>query len=142
MSKEISQEVENILREISELPRMRDLDLEKVCIPEGYAEKIAKEFGDLKPTQLRKVFHELKRIERDVKKKGEKGKFEYTRVAKLLPHLAYAKGRQLIPEKFYQMLKMCLDKQKLEINEDFLRLAEFVTAILAYHKSATERRRG
>jgi CRISPR/Cas system CSM-associated protein Csm2 small subunit len=31
-------------------------------------------------------------------------------------------------------MRTCLSAQKLKTNDDFIRLAEFVEAILAYHK--------
>jgi len=132
MTRSISEEGKRILEEIKRLQKMRELDMEKICVPGGYADKLAKEFKNLKPTQLRKFFQEIKTIERNIRRKEQR--FNYANVVKIFPLLAYAKGRNLIPDEFYRLLKSCLSKEKLETNEDFLKVAKFMTAILAYHK--------
>jgi len=87
----------------------------------------------LKPTQLRKIFDELKSIYRKVKKEDKEKDFtEHTRVMKLITMLAYSCGRELIPMDFYDIMTTGL--KRLKKNEDFLWLHEFVEAILAFHK--------
>ncbi len=107
--------------------------------PEGLvADKIAKQFKDkLKPTQMRKVFHTFKQIERGLK--GQKGEAELepalrAEISLLGPNLAYAAGRGLLPKPFYNVLKLCLSQEKMQTVADFRRLTELLTAILAYQK--------
>lgn len=93
----------------------------------------------LKPTQLRKVFNPIKQIGRQLNVAGLKSSDpiptdQRSSILMLLPPLAYARGRDLIPEEFYQLLVVCLDSNKLKTVADFNRLDEFLTAILAYHK--------
>ena len=52
----------------------------------------------------------------------------------LIPELAYAQGRGLIPDDFYRLMKASLSSQKLQTVKDFRLLTEFLTAVLAYHK--------
>ncbi len=62
---------------------------------------------------------------------SQKNKIE---VRLLVPELAYARGRDLIPQKFYDLMRRCLSDPKLQTVGDFRRLAELLTALLAYHK--------
>ena len=125
-------EVKQVLEEMKRLTRMKDLDPSKYCEEEGYADSLAQKIGkdELKPTQLRKVFHALKDIQRTLKSQP----FDRSQVMKLIPELAYALGRGLIPKPFYDLMRICLSKEKLQNNDDFERLMDFLTAILAYHK--------
>jgi CRISPR type III-A-associated protein Csm2 len=52
----------------------------------------------------------------------------------IMPELAYARGRKLIPNKFYRIMKACLRNQSLVTVGDFRLFLEFLTAVLAYHK--------
>ncbi|MEW6418830.1 MAG: type III-A CRISPR-associated protein Csm2 [Nitrospirota bacterium] len=138
--------VSEVKKKIQELSEMSELDPGIFCEEEGLADSLVQEFKkqrkDLKPTQLRKVFHELKAIQRDVlkeikededKKKPFHDRFR-KRVIKLMPAMAYATGRDLIPKDFYELMKMCLSPERLKTYGDFLRLSEFTEAIMAYHK--------
>ncbi len=92
---------------------------------------------ELKPTQLRRVFHALKEKERKFRGKNEGDILEAEdrrEIYLLLPELAYARGRRLIPQNFYELMRLCLSSEKLKTIGDFRRLVQFVTAILAYHK--------
>lgn len=133
---------------VSELQKQDD-SLSKILQLEDFAEEgkladnLAKHYlsdGDkLKATQLRRFFHAIKNIERGMK--GKSGEDETAlpksvraELLPLLPELAYARGRGLIPDDFYQLLKTCLSSQKLKTVADFKRLVAFLTAIMAYHK--------
>ena len=107
--------------------------------PEGMvADKIAQQFKDkLKPTQMRKVFHTLKRIERNMRGKQDNDPLDprqRTEINLLFPNLAYAVGRELLPRPFYNVLKLCLSADKMKTVADFRRLTQLLTAILAYQK--------
>jgi len=121
-----------VIEEIRRLPRMKDLAVERFAEEGGLADSLAREFGDkLKPTQLRKVFHQLKSLKMKVKRER---KFERSDLVKLLPTLAYATGRGLMPKDFYDLMKECIHRDRLQDSEDFLRFAEFLEALLAFHK--------
>ncbi len=127
--------VQEVKSELQKLDSMWDLHLNKFCEPEGYAHSLVQRWGKegLKPTQLRKVFNQLKARKREVEKERDK-EFNREKILPLLPMLAYACGRDLIPKDFYDIMKICLGQEKLKTNKDFVRLVEFVEAILAFHK--------
>lgn len=118
------------------------LDPEQFAEPEKVADQLADGFikdksAELKPTQLRRVFHALKQKERKFRLKSEGDVLEPNdkkEIYLLLPELAYARGRGLIPQNFYELMRLCLSTDKLKTIGDFRRLVQFVTAILAYHK--------
>ncbi len=136
--KTAAQEVKQYLQKLS---AMSDLDPKEFADESGLANKLAGSYGkdELKSTQLRKIFHPLKQIERDVQRKvrgkpeNEQGAFETHKVVLMMPTLAYARGRGLIPEDFYEIMKLCL-REKVKTNKDFLRSVQFIEAVLAYHK--------
>jgi CRISPR-associated protein Csm2 len=53
-------------------------------------------------------------------------------IIRLTPQLAYAKGRSLIDEDFYQISKELLSK--VDSPEDFKKFADIMEAIVAYHR--------
>jgi len=133
--------IKEVKSEIEKLSSMKELTQDRFCEEGGYADILVQEWGreKLKPTQLRKVFSQLKAVERDVEKsiKSEvdwNKPFDRTKVIPLMPLLAYATGRNLMPKDFYDIMRTCLSAKKMNTNLDFKRLAEFVEAILAYHK--------
>ncbi len=122
------------LRKLSELQITRDLVGEN-----SWLHKIAREFATarreedkLKPTQLRRVFHDLKRL--------EKQRFNEAMVAMIMPQLAYAYGRNVIPRPFYEFMRGLLSK--VQDKEDLERLSQLLTTLLAYHKFHERRREG
>ncbi len=125
---------------ISNLSTMQDLSPKDFADLGGLADQLADyDEKELRATQLRKIFHALKDIERKVKQdlRGEKKKatdpFESSELLLLMPDLAYAKGRRLIPDDFYDVLQLVLRK-KVETYADFERAMQFIEAVMAYHK--------
>ena len=129
--------VKNIIEELqregsfSELLRIEDFAGENKV-----ADQLAQEFRKtLKPTQLRRIFHAIKEVERGSKgKKGDEELQDKSKIYRLLPELAFAKGRNLIPKRFYKLMSISLGPEKLKTVEDLRVLVELLTAILAYHK--------
>ena len=60
--------------------------------------------------------------------------FDRTQLVKFMPTLAYSTGRGLLPQDFYEILKLSLGPERLKSKGDFLRAADFIEAVLAYHK--------
>ena len=93
--------------------------------------------NDLKPNQTRRIFHTIKRIEQRTRRKTDddlltdKYRLDLTLLS---PELAYAVGRDLIPREFYEVLKLCLHKDKMQTVGDLRRLEQFVSAVVAYQK--------
>lgn len=141
MSKPNKADIQQVIQRIKSLKRMRELKVEEFAPEGGLADQVVQALGpaNLKPTQLRKVFHTLKLIQKNViKEQQSKDKkdqeFDNSRLLTLMPMLAYSVGRELIPREFYDLLKEVFNPQRLETNEDFLRAFDFVEAMLAYHK--------
>lgn len=114
------------------------LKLEDFAEPDTLAEALAKAYkGKLKATQLRRFFHTLKDIERGTHGRREDESLPAEirhQLLPIMPELAYARGRDLIPDDFYRLLRACLTVQKLPTVGDLRLLVNFLTAILAYHK--------
>ena len=136
--------VTEVKQQVERLRRMNDLSPTDFAEEGGLADSLAREFGDkLKPTQLRKVFTEIKRIRREVEHKmPPEAVFEQTKLMRLMPTLAYAVGRELLPRDFYDILKLSFGRQRVQTNADFLRAADFVEAIVAYHKYRSKVKEG
>jgi CRISPR-associated protein Csm2 len=136
--------IDQIKEKIANLRTMHELQPIGFAEENGLADSLVQYFlsdrKELKATQLRKIFSSIKTIQRQIEPKirkdpgfGEK-RFDRNDIATLLVNLAYAKGRRLIPDDFYNILGQCLSQQKLQTNEDFMRVADFTEAILAYYK--------
>lgn len=92
---------------------------------------------DLKPTQTRRIFHTIKQIEHHTRREADEENLsddDRMRLTLLSPELAYAVGRGLIPREFYEVLKLCLHREKMRTVGDLRRLAQFVSAVVAYQK--------
>ena len=105
--------------------------------PEGaVADKIGG-VRELKSSQLRRIFGTIRLLER--RNRGEalrdvlKDPYKQ-RLALLGPELAYARGRNLIPRDFYQMLRSCLEPGHMRTVADLRRLGELLAAVVAYQK--------
>lgn len=136
MANQQKADIDRVIERIRSLQRMSELGVEEFAVEDGLADQVVKAVGtsQLKPTQLRKVFHTLKSIQQRVKQRPEQERFNSAELLKLMPVLAYAVGRDLIPRDFYHLLKAVFEPQRLRTNADFLRAFDFVEAILAYHK--------
>jgi CRISPR-associated protein Csm2 len=127
----------NLVQKIKSAPKLSDVLTPKEFAPiGGWADKIAFELKSAKPklntSQLRKIFTEIKSICDN----REKVLQDKTPLYLLYPKLAYAKGRELMPEVFYNLIVACLDKLKdgKADEEDFKNFGDFMTAIVAYNK--------
>ncbi len=123
--------IQQVLTEIQRLKVMSELPAERYAEENGLADSFVQGLkGDLKPTQLRKVFHQIK----DMRRQFKHDTFERAQVALVMPTLAYAVGRKLIPNDFYNLMKLCFGQDKCKTKEDFETAAAFLEAIMAYHK--------
>lgn len=129
-------DIQQVIKRIKNLERMSQLELTEFAQEGGLADQVVQAVGvaNLKPTQLRKVFHTLKTIQQRVKAQPHGNPFDNTELLRLMPTLAYAVGRELIPKGFYLLLREVFNANRLKTNADFLRAFDFVEAILAYHK--------
>lgn len=112
-----------------------ELSYEEIAKQDGIAEKLAKQKGALKVTQLRKFFDQVKKIELNLSDKDWTD--AVTRDFFMLrPQLAYAKGRDLISQEFFEQMSFCLDKVNASVNkpEAYRRFSSLVEATVAYRK--------
>lgn len=137
-------DIREVISRIKNLQRMSQLEVREFAQEDGLADKVvrAMDTDKLKPTQLRKVFHTLKTTQQVVKKQPPDNQFDSTELLRLMPTLAYAVGRELIPKEFYELMKEVLKPTRLQTNADFLRAFDFVEAILAYHKYHSAKKKG
>ena len=132
----LSELVKNFVQKVK--GQLRNLPIDDLVLPDGELDKIARQLkGSLKSTQLRRVFHDLKRLEQQARR--QRSKFDpriRTQIALTLPELAYAYGRDVIPKEFYDLMKALLHPpdQRFQGYEDVERLMQILTTILAYHK--------
>lgn len=129
-------ELEKRLKQVGSLSTL--LKPEDFAPEDAVADVLASEFKDkLKPTQTRKIFHTIKQLENANRRKEASDPLDTDarmRLTLLSPELAYAAGRELIPVKFYEILKLALGQDKLKTVEDLRRLSQFLTAVIAYQK--------
>lgn len=125
--------VQEVLAQLRGLKSMSELSSERYSEETGLAFAFVSQLpkGKLKPTQIRKVFHQVKDIQKEFKKGGD---FNRARVALIMPTLAYSVGRDLIPKEFYELMKLCFGSEKCKTRQDFESAANFLEAIMAYHK--------
>ncbi len=133
-------EIGKIVDEIGKLNMLKDLDIKLIADENGYADKIAHTLRNMKTAQLRRFFGAIKSIERTMEEEKSENVWDEVEAEFYLlkPKIAYAKGRKLIPDEFYQILKVSLNKINLGTNEDkienFKRFVKFLESIVAYHK--------
>ncbi|MFQ6087614.1 MAG: type III-A CRISPR-associated protein Csm2 [Candidatus Methanofastidiosia archaeon] len=128
--------------ELSEKKSFKEFEPEEFAGEDQYASVIGEIFSkkyhgnkckvEMKTSQLRKFFDSARKIEADLFTKGEDWNGAKVDFYLLKPKLAYAKGRDLIPEQFYNIIMTCLSN--IDSKEDFKRFMQFFEAIVAYHK--------
>ena len=124
----------DVKNEISRLDKLSDLEVKKYADTGGYADVIAKVNKNLKTTQLRKFFGAIRSRE----KKADSWEKIEADFYLLKPQLANARGRDLIPPKFYDIMMTIMDRvdrgDDAEKLENFRVFVSFLESIVAYHK--------
>ncbi|MGB9800267.1 MAG: type III-A CRISPR-associated protein Csm2 [Thermanaerothrix sp.] len=123
--------IKEVVQKIRALRSMKDLNPEEYAVEGGWADIVAKE-ADIKATQLRRIFHYVKDLK--LKYQRDPDKFNRASISMLMPMFAYAKGRGHIKQDFYELLTLCFGPEKCQTAEDFESAANFLEAIMAYHK--------
>lgn len=129
----------DILSEIQKLEKLSDLTPKEYADIDGYADIIANELSrKLNTNQLRKFFGAVRNIEK--KKKWEEIEPE---LYLFKPKLAVSVGRKLIPNEFYDFMKVTMSKIDVGETDDdkmknFDTFVKFLEAIVAYHKYYTK----
>jgi len=135
MSNAIS--IEDVKRDINALKKLSDLEVKKYADTGGYADIIAQANRNLKTTQLRKFFGAIRNME----KNADSWKNIEADFYLLKPQLANARGRDLIPRSFYDIMMKIMEKvdrgDDEEKLENFRVFVSFLESIVAYHKFHT-----
>ena len=122
--------IKNELNEIKDLSKLTSTE---ITDDNGYASRISSNLEDLSNNQLRKFFNYIRLM--DKKDKWEKIETDFFL---LKPQLAVATGRTIIPQSFFDLMNILMDKvnkgnnqKKYENFKSFVRLYE---SIISYHK--------
>ena len=129
--------IDSIISRIQSMNSMSEYSPKIFADIGGDADKVAKSMRDLNTTQLRKFFDELKQIELQLNEDGSAWVGVERKFYMMKPMLAYAKGRKLIPENFFNLMAACMKKidvQGTEQKENYNVFVKFVESIVAYHK--------
>lgn len=127
---------EAIARKINSLERLADLDVEEmITMANRLGEYLSSREVNLKTSQIRRFSDAVKKIESQVKSNPES--FSRNNLLLLKPKLAYAtgrlkEGRNNPLEPFQKVVDPAIDKVK--DSDDFLRFAQFMESIIAYHR--------
>jgi CRISPR type III-A-associated protein Csm2 len=134
-------EIERIRKELENIKCLSEINPKDLVKPDGWADKLANFLKtgvrkkDLKTSQLRKFFNEIK----SATIKAEKGKLEEAQMTlwKVYPLIAYSEARDLMPKEFGDIISTILEKvegcQELQKQKaSFKNLDLFMTALYAY----------
>lgn len=128
-------EIQEIVTRINGLSNFSDLPTKDFAKEGGYADLLARKWrNSLKTSQLRKFFAAIKDLAKEDSWPSIEDRFHL-----LLPQMAYAKGRDLIPGGFLTIMKSCMKKVDVGADdekrvENYKTMVKFVESIVAYHK--------
>ncbi|MDI3507265.1 MAG: CRISPR-associated protein Csm2 [Methanomicrobiaceae archaeon] len=128
---------QDTIKQIGQLKNLAELDIEEITKENGIAESFVLGLRDqLKPTQLRKFFDTIVRNQEQIREKGwDAARAEFYMIR---PSLAYAKGRKLIPNEFFDLVDTCMKKIPAETEDqrikNYDRFVDLMKAIVAYAK--------
>ncbi len=128
---------QNIDARLSQLQRLQDLDIQEFALEGGLADQWVREMGPtLKSTQLRKFYDIMKKIELKMRDSDNSEPITPHLPAILRLHvlLAYAAGRETVPERFRKVINILLDTKRLQTVGDYRKFMLFMEAVVAYHK--------
>ncbi|MEM3383584.1 MAG: type III-A CRISPR-associated protein Csm2 [Nitrososphaerales archaeon] len=114
------------LEKLSKITSLKELKIEEINeFAKNLAEKIGK---DITTTQLRKVYGEIKRLQRET--------FDKKELHMLGPRLAYAFAREEQPVDIYAIFEKCYPK--IGEKKDLDTFAYILEALVAYHRYEKE----
>ncbi|WP_025640919.1 type III-A CRISPR-associated protein Csm2 [Schnuerera ultunensis] len=131
--------INNLISEIKKAQSLKEVFIpEKYALPDGWAYKTAENLNEkaMNSNQLRKIFTQLKTIEESVNRNKENKltNEQMNQILLIMPQIAYARGRDLIPSTFYNLMKECITPNKIKDKEDYKSFVGFYTAVVAYSK--------
>jgi len=136
----MANELQKVKEKIKNLPSLKYYEVEDFVKFDGDADNITKELGnsDIKTSQLRKFFAAIKDIDIYLKEKKKWYEEDKMQFYLLMPKLAYANGRDVIGDKFFELMKISMEKvgsgKEEDTLVDFKRFTQFLEAIVAFYK--------
>jgi len=113
----------DFFREIDHVESLANLDPQKI---NEFADNIAKIIhADIATSQLRKVYGEMKRLQKSAK-------FEAKKLSVFAPRLAYASARTHQLQHVYELFEKC--RPKISNEKDMEKFIYILEALVAYHK--------
>ncbi|RKD31283.1 type III-A CRISPR-associated protein Csm2 [Thermohalobacter berrensis] len=124
-----------LIKEIQKAKSLKEVFVpEKYALPDGWAFKTANTLigsNAMNTNQIRKIFGELKSIEEKLKREKDLDKCKND-ILLIMPQVAYALGRRVVSKNFYDLMKECINLNKIKEPEDFIAFVKFFTAVVAY----------
>lgn len=128
-----SNKIQLVIPKIKSVKMLKEITTKDYADEGGYADIVAKNSKSLKTSQLRKFFGAVRLI-------GQKDNWDEIEPEFYLlkPKLAAAKGRNLVPKNFYNVIMAAMEKVDVgddtEKMENFKTFINFFESIVAYHK--------
>ena len=144
---------EGIQRILTKIENSKGMTLETILDPRlyalpvledgqrGWAFAVAKNLnakrdnGDsvINSTQLRKIFAEIKNIERAYAEEAD-FQTQLGQIFLLMPQVAYAYSRGIVKKDYYMLMKALLTPERIKTRRDYVQFVKFYEAVIAYFK--------
>lgn len=128
-------QVDEIIDKINSFSKLElVLTSAEVNLPDGLADRVAKNLRKsrrLNTSQLYKYFAMVKEVESYYDTDFNKA---LEHLYSVVPLVAYSAGRNICPRSFYNLLKACINPNKIKDKNDIKALISFLEAIVAYYK--------
>jgi CRISPR type III-A-associated protein Csm2 len=135
--------IADVKKHLENLKTLSDLKPDDYALEGGIADTIAGKKGEMNFTQIRKFFGHIKKVETsELKGKKDTDAIDKSKLYLLMPELAYGLGRRVISKDFYEIIKICLNNNKITTVLDFKRFIQLLTAVIAYHKKIEAEKKG
>lgn len=123
--------VDEIVKKVGGLDKLAELSADDLV---RFTDELGLELKENRVTtsQMRKIFSEIKHMDIETRSAAREGAFNTDKVKLLKPKIAYLAGRESKLKPFKRVMDALIDK--VEDEGDFGRLADFMEAVMAYHK--------
>lgn len=131
-----------LITEIRRANSLKEVFLpEKYALADGWAYKTANVLlarsrdnskKGMNVNQIRKIYNELRSIADNIKMNNKLDDDSKNRIMLIMPQVAYAKGRGVVTQEFYNLMKECISLKKIKQKEDFISFFNFFKAVVAY----------
>lgn len=115
----------------------KDFSSEDLYLPDGTAYRVALSLRRTETNQLRKFYTLIKEAEQISKTAGfEAGRDKlYT----IVPIMAYAVAREYVDRDLYELIRVCVNSNKLKSEKDIKTFSKFFESIIAYRKEGKQK---